>query len=324
MSDAHHAPDDERAQTDELPADGGKEKPTEEGGLFSLLKDTATAFLKDDVIHWGASLAYYSLISLGPLVVLAMTIFGKAVGTGEAEDWILEQVHLLAGPTGMELARTVLEEASRPDLGSAGAILTIALLLFGSTAMFANLQGALNRIWGVAAGSGMIKNILRTRIAAFFMVLALGGILILSVVVSTVVSWLGPLIDPIQSILPFVRVAEPVTSILLLWVFVAAALQILPDVKIHWRDVWVGAISTAVVLYVGKYALAAFLARNAFASMYGAAGSLFLVLVWIYFSAQVFFLGAEFTKVLAHHRGRRIRPEDYAFRTKTVKANEEG
>lgn len=101
MSDAHHAPDDERAQTDELPADGGKEKPTEEGGLFSLLKDTATAFLKDDVIHWGASLAYYSLISLGPLVVLAMTIFGKAVGTGEAEDWILEQVHLLAGPTGM-------------------------------------------------------------------------------------------------------------------------------------------------------------------------------------------------------------------------------
>lgn len=324
MSDTHPAPDDERAQTGELPTEGGKEKPVEKGGPLSLLKDTVTAFLKDDVIHWGASLAYYSLISLGPLVVLAMTIFGKAIGTAEAEDWILEQVNVLAGPRGMELAQTVLEEAGRPDLGSAGAILTIVLLLFGATAMFANLQGALNRIWGVEAGSGVFKKILRTRIAAFFMVLALGGILILSVVVSTVVSWLGPLIDPIESILPFVRVAEPVTSILLLWVFVAAALQILPDVKIHWRDVWVGAMSTAVVLYVGKHALAAFLARNAFASMYGTAGSLFLVLVWIYFSAQVFFLGAEFTKVRARHRGRRISPQDYAFRPKTVEAIEEG
>jgi membrane protein len=324
MSDTHPAPDDERARTDGPPVDGVTEKPAKGGGPFSLLKDTVLAFLKDDVIHWGASLAYYSLISLGPLVVLAMTIFGKAVGTGEAEDWILEQVHLLAGPRGMELAQTVLEEASRPDLGSVGAILTIALLLFGATAMFANLQGALNRIWGVVAGSGVIKNILRTRIAAFFMVLALGGILILSVLVSTVVSWLGPLIDPIEAILPFLRVAEPVTSILLLWAFVAAALQILPDVKIHWRDVWVGALSTAVVLYVLKYALAAFLARNAFASMYGTAGSLFLVLMWIYFSAQVFFLGAEFTKVWARHQGRRIRPEDYAFLAKTVEANAEG
>ena len=324
MNETPAAPDEERAKNEVSPADGGEENSARAKGPLVLLKDTVAAFLKDDVIHWGASLAYYSLISLGPLVVLAMTIFGKAVGTGEAEDWILRQVELLAGPRGMELARTVLEEASRPDLGSVGAILTIALLLFGATAMFSNLQGALNRIWGVAAGSGMIKNILRTRVAAFFMVLALGGILIISVVVSTAVSWLGPLIDPLESVLPFVRLAESVTSILLLWIFVAAAFQILPDVKIHWRDVWVGALATAVVLYVGKYALAAFLARNAFASMYGTAGSLFLVLMWIYFSAQVFFLGAEFTQVWARYRGRRIHPESYAFRTKTVRSVEEG
>jgi membrane protein len=286
--------------------------PQRKAGPWGLLKKTIRNFLEDDVIHWGASLAYYSLISLAPLVLLAMTIFGKVIGTGEAEDWILEQVQLLAGPRGMELAQTVLEQASQPELGSVGAILTIALLLFGATAMFANLQGALNRIWGVRAGSGVIRNILRTRVVAFLMVLALGGILIFSVVVSTVMSWIAPLLDPLEAALPAFRIAEPFTSILLLWVFVTAAFQILPDVKIHWRDVWVGALATAVVLYGGKYALSAFLARNAFASMYGTAGSLFLVLMWIYFSAQVFFLGAEFTQVWARRQGRRIQPQSYA------------
>jgi len=281
-------------------------------GPWGLLKKTIGNFLKDDVIHWGASLAYYSLISLGPLVLLGMAILGRVIGRGEAEEWILEQVELLAGPRGMELGQTVLEEASRPELGSLGAILTIALLLFGATAMFANLQGALNRIWGVRAGSGALKNILRTRVMAFLMVLALGGILIVSVVVSTVMSWIAPLLDPLESALPAFRIAEPFTSILLLWIFVTAAFRILPDVKINWRDVWVGALATAVVLYLGKYALSAFLARNAFASMYGTAGSLILVLMWIYFSAQVFFLGAEFNKVWARRQGRKIRPQSYA------------
>jgi membrane protein len=291
---------------------------------LGVLKGTVLAFLEDDVIHWGASLAYYSLISLAPLVVLAMTIFGKVVGKGEAEQWILDQVQLLAGPRGQELASTVLARASQPELGSWGAILTVGLLLFGATAVFTNLQGALNRIWGVKGGSPLIRNVARTRVASFTMVLCLGGLLVLSAVASTLMSWIGPLLDPIGTFLPLVRIGELFTSILLLWAFVAAAFKILPDVKVSWREVWIGALARALLLYLGKYALALFLARNAFASLYGTAGSLFLLLMWIYFSAQAFFFGAEFTQVWAHARGREIEPEDYAVRTRMVEVEDQG
>jgi len=292
--------------------------------LWSLLKDTVKAFLMDDVIHWGASLAYYSLISLGPLLVLGLTVFGKLVGTSSAETWILEQVHLLGGDRAMSMAQTVLEEASRPDLGSMGAIITIGVLLFGATAVFNNLQGALNRIWGVQPGSHVIRNVVRTRIAAFFMVVALGALMIVSVVVSTALTWIGPLLDPVESVLPFVKLAELVTTVLLLWLLVAATFIILPDVKISWRDVWMGSLATAVLLYLGKFGLSAFLTNSARASMYGAAGSLLLLLMWVYFSAQALFLGAEFTQVWARTRGREIHPEDYAYRARTVPLSELG
>lgn len=290
--------------------------------LWALVKETVLLFLEDNVIHWGASLAYYSLISLAPLLVLGLTVFGKVVGTGPAEGWILEQVQLLAGDRAVTMAQTVLREASRPDLGSLGAILTIGLLLFGATAVFNNLQGALNTIWGVKPGSHMVKNVLRTRLAAFLMVVSLGGLLVVSALVSTVLSWIGPLLDPVDSILPFVRLAELVTSVLLLWLFVAATFRVLPDVEISWKDVWMGSLSTAVLLYVGKVGLSTFLAHSARASMYGAAGSLFLLLMWVYFSAQVFFLGAEFTQVWARQQGRDIRPKSYAYRAETVPLKE--
>ncbi len=286
---------------EDLVTGGGK--PT------SLLKGTIVAFFEDDVVHWGGALAYYSLISLAPLVVLGVTVFGKLVGRQEAEAWILDQVRLLGGPRVVELVGTVLEETTRPELGSVGAIVTLAVFLLGTTAVFTNLQGALNRIWGVRAPEGgVIRNLLKTRTSAFLMVLALGGLMVVSVVVGTLVSWLGPLLDPLEAILPFVRVAELVSSVILLWLFVAATYVILPNARVHWRDVWVGALATAILLYLGKFGLAAFLARNGFASLYGAAGSLFLVLMWVYFSSQVFFLGAEFTQVLARRQGRMIHP----------------
>ncbi len=307
-------------QEEETP--GPKEEAKDETSVLGLLWETFRNWLEDDVIHWGASLAYYSLVSLAPLVVLAMTILGKVMGSGSAERWVLDQVRLLSGPRAEDLAETVIQQASRPDLSSLGAILTILLLLFGATAIFTNLQGALNRIWGVQAGSTIVRNVVRTRVAAFFMVLALGGLLLASVLVSTIVSWASPLLNPLNPFVPFFQIGDLVTSLLLLWLFVTATFQILPDVKISWRDVWVGALATAVLLVAGKYLLAWFLARNAFASMYGTAGSLFLLLMWVYFSAQVFFMGAEFTEVWARHRGRSIQPESYAFRTKVVEAED--
>jgi membrane protein len=303
---------------------GDEDRSPPLAGFFALPRRTVEAFLEDDVSHWGAALAYYALISLAPLVVLGVTLLGRLGATAEAEAWILDQVRILAGPRAMDVVGTILEETGQFQMGSGGAVVTVAVLLFGATAVFANLQGVLNRIWGVKPEGPFLKELVRTRVAAFLMVLSLGVILVVSAAAGTVLSWLGPLLDPLESALPFVHLAELFASVLLLWLFVTATFVILPAVDIHWRDVWVGSLATAGLLYVGKYCFSAFLARNAFASLYGAAGSLFLGLMWIYFSAQAFFLGAEFTQVWAHRQGRLIRPEGHAVRTKVVEAGENG
>jgi membrane protein len=287
------------------------------------VRETFEAFLEDSALHWGAALAYYSLISLAPLVVLGMTLLGKIAGTGQAEAWILGQVRLLSGPRGVDLARSVLEEASRPELGSLAAVLAVLLLLLGATAVFVNLQNSLNEIWRVRAVSGFIKDLLRARLSAFLMVLALGGMILTSALVSTLVNWAGPLLDPLDSAVPFVRLADTLVSFVILWVFVAASFWLLPDAKVAWRDVWIGALATAVLLILGKLLLATFLARHSLGSLYGTAGSILLLMMWVYFSTQVLLLGAEFTKVWARSRGREIQPESYAVRVETVAVSNE-
>lgn len=296
--------------------DGGAE-----GRLARLRRVAGRTFQEwqaDGIPQWGAAIAYYAVISLAPLVVLAVTLFGRFLGSEAAESRVLEQVELLAGPRGVELARVVLEEAVRPGLGSVEAVLTVGLLLFGATAVFANFQNALNRIWSVEPRTGVLRNLVRNRVAAFLMILALAVLMLASVVAGTVVGWFGPLLDPVDDLLPFVRVADVLTSFFLLWLFVGFTYKVLPDARIDWTDVWIGALVTAALLVLGKHLLAAFLVRNALASMYGTAGSLLLLLLWIYYSAQVFFLGAEFTQVWAADRGREIRPEDYARRVERV------
>lgn len=282
---------------------------------------TVKEWQQDDAISWGAAIAYYSVISLAPLVVLATTVLGHVVADDRAERWIVEQVEILAGAQAAEVTWTVLDETSRLDLTSLASILTVLLLLFGATAVFANLQRALNRIWAVEPRSGFIRDLVRTRVSAFVTVLAFGGLIVLTVIIGAVVGWLGPLVEGLTPYLPVVRIADMLASVLVLWVAVGAVFWVLPDVRISWRDVWVGALVTAVLLALGKLALASFLARNAVASMYGTAGSILLLLLWVYYSAQVFFLGAEFTKVWAYERGREITPEHYAVRlTRFVEA----
>ena len=301
----------------------------EDAGLLRRLQRiavrTVREWLEDDAIRWGAAIAYYSVISLAPLVILATTVLGRVVADDRAERWVLNQVSILAGPQAADVARTVIDETTRVDVTSAGSILSVLLLLFGATAVFANLQRALNRIWSVEPGSGVLRNLVRTRISAFFTVMALGGLILLSVIGGALLGWVGPVVGALAPYLPAARVADFLTSVLILWLAVGAVFWVLPDVKISWRDVWIGALVTALLLVVGKLALAAFLARNAVVSMYGTAGSILLLLLWVYYSAQVFFLGAEFTQVWAAERGREIEPEDYAVRIAEVRrADDDG
>ncbi len=273
---------------------------------------SARAFASHGVGDRGAALAFYTVVSLGPLVVLSVPLLGRVVGSGAAERRIIQQAGLLAGPQAAEIARTVLSEANRPDTGGVETWISIGILTFAATAVFASMQGALNRIWGVEPATGTMRNLIRTRLAAFTMVLALGLLTLITVVAGAMVGWLGPVVRPLQDILPLVWMADIFASWLLLWWFVGMVFKLLPDARISWADVSIGALATSGLLVVSRFAMTAFVARNATASMYGAAGSIFLTLIWIYISAQIFFFGAEFTQVWSAAQGREIQPEAYA------------
>ena len=279
-----------------------------------LTRRTVRAWIDDDATRWSAAIAYYSVVSLAPLVVLAASVLGRVMAEPAAERWVLGELHTLAGPQAAQVAATVLDEVPALSLGSLGALLTAALLVVAATAVFANLQRALNWIWGVEAQRGLVGSLVRPRVTAFAVVLVFAGLMVVSVILSTVLGWLAPVVGALNAVLPFVTAADLISSLVLLWLAVAAVYWFLPDVEIRWRDVWIGALVTAVLLVLGKHLLSWFLARKAAASLYGTAGSIFLLLLWVYYSTLVFFLGAEFTQVWAEYRGREIEPSEHAVR----------
>lgn len=282
------------------------------GRALRLVRETFHEWVADDAIQWGAATAYYTVVSLAPLVVLAVSALGQVVDDELARRWILDQVYVLVGPQAVDVAGAVLEEAGRLELASLGAVLTLLLLVFGATAVFANLQRALNQIWGVKLRAGALRNLVRNRVAAFGAVVALGGLVILSVILGSILVWMRPVFSSVEAYFPLLQLAEFLSSLAVLWVAVGAVFWVLPDVRMSWRDVWIGALVTAVLLVAGKLALSGLVGLSASASMYGAAGAIFLLLLWVYYSAQVFFLGAEFTKVWARARDREFTPESYA------------
>ena len=280
-----------------------------------IARQTIKAWLSGDAVHWGAALSYYALFSLGPLLLLLVGTAGLVLDARTASATIINQLRPFFGTRGATVAETILREGSFPGFDSPKALVSIALLLLAGTGVFANLRGALNAVWSVRPVSGTLRNLARTRLSAILMMLTLGLLVLASVLLSTAVSVLAPYLE---AQLPggswLVRALDLAVSTLFLWVAFAATYRILPDAQIAWRDVWVGALATAILFVVGKALIGLYLGRSDLGSAYGAAGSVFLLLVWLYYSAQIFILGATFTQVWARARGRDILPEDYAVR----------
>lgn len=281
--------------------------------LGSVVRRTFKTWFAGNAIHWGAGLAYYSLISLGPVLLLLVGTAGLVLDAGVAGRAIVGQLEPVLGRRGASVAETVLREGSFPGFNSPQAIVSILLLLVGATAVFANLRAALNAIWSVCPTGGGLRRLVRTRFVAFLMILVVGGLVTTSVVLSAVIALVTPWLElwfPGGSLV--VSLLDFALSAVLLWVAFAAVFRILPDARIGWRDVWAGALATALLFSAGKFVLSFYLSHSNLGSTYGAAGSVFVLMVWLYYSAQVLLLGATFTQVLARARGRRIEPEDHA------------
>jgi membrane protein len=283
---------------------------------FSLLKQTVSEWLEDQVPQLGAALAYYTVFSLAPLVLLLLAIVGFIFHNDPAGAWrkMTEQMSYFLDKSAVDVVANIAQTASQPSKGMTATIIGILLALFGASGVFGQLQNALNTIWGVKAKPGAgIVGFIRSRFLSFAMVAGVCFLLLVSLVFESLLKGFS---HYIQAIFPGgIVIALVVYSIFDLAVVVllfALIFKFLPDVKIQWRDVWIGALMTAIFFAIGKWALGLYLGSGAAASAYGAASSLITLLLWIYYSSQILLFGAEFTQVYAARAGRGLVPAKYA------------
>jgi len=288
---------------------------------FSLLRQTFQEWLQDKVPQLGAALAYYTVFSLAPLILILLAIVGVVFRDDPAGAWdkLTQQMSYFLDPSAVQVVQEIAQKASQPGKSTLATLIGIALALFGASGVFGQLQDALNTIWGVKAKPGRgIWGFLRARFLSFAMVAGICFLLLVSMALQAMLKIFS---EYVQSVLPGgLAVALTVYLIFDFGIVVllfAMIFKFLPDVKIQWRDVWIGAIVTALLFGLGKWLLGLYLGSGAASSAYGAASSLITLLLWVYYSSQILLFGAEFTQVYAARVGRELAPDDYAVRVET-------
>jgi len=276
--------------------------------IYALCRQAVNAWIDDYAASMGAALAYYTLFSIAPLLLIVISIAGLVFGPEAARGEIFAELRDLMGEDGAAAAQALLQSVNKPAQGVLGTVVGVVLLGVGAISVFGELQNALDRIWRAPgrAGSGGVWTLVRARLLSFGMVLGIGFLLILSLVASAAVAALGKFAAPLfGSGVVLAELLNLAVSFAVVTLTFAMIYKIIPRVKIGWRDVWVGAAVTALLFAIGKSLIGLYLGRSTFASGFGAAGSLVVLLVWVYYSAQIFLLGAEFTWVYAHVCGSR-------------------
>lgn len=280
----------------------------------SVLADSFNTFLSGEPFRLAAALSYYSLLSMAPLLLIVVGTAGFFFGEGVVRDELIEQMRALTGEEGAALARTVILNADRLQGDVMSLLLGGGLMLFGATTVFAQLQGALNQIWHVKAAPGnAFLGFLRHRLLSFALLLSLGFLLMVSLVASAVLAALQGYLDTAGlAAVSWWRFVNGAISFATANLLIAMIFKYLPDALISWRDVWLGAFITTVLLLAGKYLIGLYLGQASIGSVFGAAGSVVVFMVWVYYAALIFFLGAEITRGVARYRGERIEPSEHA------------
>jgi membrane protein len=277
---------------------------------WSMLREAAAKWSEDRAAQLGAALAFYSLLSLAPLLLIAIAVAAFFIGDAAAQDELTTKLEETIGSQGAGALEQLLENARQPRSGLIATGIGIITLLFSASALFGQLQDALNQIWGVPPPKqtgilGTIKN----RLLAILMVLCTGLLLLASLALSTVVFTAAEYLNQFVNLGPFWNVLNELVSFLVLTLLFTLIFKFVPSAEVAWRDALVGALLTALLFAVGKIAIGLYLSRGSVSSTYGAAGSLVVLLLWIYYSAQILFFGAELTEVYARRRGAAIRTE---------------
>jgi membrane protein len=274
---------------------------------WHLIKQTVAAYIEDGALSRGAAIAYFAVTSIAPVLVIVIAVAGLAVGEDAARGRITDQLGGLLGNDTAQMLQTAVKSASSKSSGIIAGILGIVVLGLTASGVFGEMQSALNAIWKVKSTRGRVSRLVRARLASLGLVVILGFLLLVSLAVSAALTALS---DYLDALLPFgksiLSTLNFILSFALISTLFAAIYKVLPDKKLEWRDVWVGGAGTALLFSFGKTLIALYIGSSSVASSYGAAGALVILLFWIYYSTQIFLLGAEFTKVYATHHGSQV------------------
>ena len=273
-----------------------------------LIKTTFSSWLDDYAPSMGAALAYYTLFSIAPLLLIVISTAGLVFGEDAVRGEIFGQLRDLMGDQGAQAVQSLLASVSEPKKGIAGTVIGTVLLVVGATTVLGELQDALDRIWRAPEKDkkGGVGALVRARLLSLGIILGIGFLLIVSLVFNAAMAALGKWWGPFFSNLEMLgTVVNFFFSFLFLSTLFAMLYKLMPRVKIRWRDVWAGAVVTALLFTVGKLLIGIYIGKSAISSGFGAAGSLVIVLVWVYYSAQIFLLGAEFTRAYSQAHGSR-------------------
>lgn len=296
-------------------------------GILGMLKQTFKDFSDDECPQMAAALSYYTVFSLPPLLVLILLLVGIFVDPQQVQEALSSQLGSLMGPEARSSVADIFQNAKRPDVskGAAG-ILGILGLLFGATGVVGQLQGSLNKAWEVEPDpeQGGWKSFVFKRLLSFGMILGIAFLLLVSLALTAALSAFGDALGALGGISgPVLHVVNLAVSLVVIVGLFAAMFKVLPDAEIAWKDVWVGALVTAVLFLVGKFLIGLYLGRSDPGAAFGAAGSLAVMLVWIYYSSMILLFGAEFTQTWTERRGGGIRPEPGAVRVEERKITKE-
>jgi membrane protein len=287
-------------------------------GALALLKSSGADFIEDDCPTQAAALSYYTIFSLPPLLMVLLLILGALVNPQDIRGQLEVQMGALMGPTATEQIRTILAQLHQPGGKALGTVLSIAALVLGATGAFGQLQAALNRAWEVAPDPRAgLKGFLVKRLFSFGMILTVAFLLLVSLILSAALSAFGGALgrmlpDGLSATL--LQVVNLGVSFVVITALFAVIFKVLPDARVAWRDVWVGATVTALLFVIGKFLIGFYLGRSNPGQAFGAAGSLAVLFVWVYYSSMILLFGAEFTQAWVERNGNSIAPERGAVR----------
>ena len=291
----------------------------------NLVAETIKEWQKDQAARLAAALAYYATFSLAPLLVLVLAIAGLVGGRDAAQGLVMAQIQDLVGEEGKEFVQSMIENAATTPTGVTASILGSVTLLVGALGAFNELQNALDRIWDVepkpiTRWRLRVKRFIFKRLLSFSMVLGIGFLLLISLVISAALSALSEYLGriPLFSEL-MLQMLHLIISLGLITFLFAMIFKFIPDVEIRWRNVWLGAAITAILFTIGKTLIGIYLGQAEVSSTFGAAGSLAVLMIWVYYSSQILFLGAEFTQVFTKRSGERPLPDENALEVKRSK-----